>query len=111
MKNLLALLLLIPSLSLSNSLCDDDSVMVSLWGNPYINDNVWDTNSLSVFLEDELTCHLGFNDLEKRKFLSESLLKISTEMLNKIKEGSSNKTSKREAKNKMWEVFYKTLND
>ena len=112
MKTILALLLLAPSLSLSNSLCDNDNVMVSLWGNPYINDNDWDISSLSVFLQNELTCHIGFSDLEKRKYLYDSFIEIGAEALNKsVNKDVSVEISQREAKNKMWEVFYKTLND
>jgi len=112
MKTLLALLLLMPSLSLSNSLCDKDNVMVSLWGNPYIYDNDWDISTLSVFLHDELTCHIGFSDLEKRKYLNDCFIKIGAEALNKsVNKDVSVEISHREAKNKMWEVFYKTLND
>ena len=112
MKILLALLLLIPNLSISNSLCDKDNVMVNLWGNPYINDNDWDISSLSVFLQDELTCHIGFSDLEKRKYLDDSFIEVGAEALNKsVNKDVSVEISHREAKNKMWEIFYKTIND
>lgn len=112
MKNFLTLLLLMPSLSLSNNLCDKDIALVNLFGNPYINDNDWDMSSLSVFLQNELTCHIGFSDLEKRKYLDDSFIEIGAEALNKsVNKDVSVEISHREAKNKMWEVFYKTLND
>lgn len=106
------LFFLIPSLGISNNLCDKDNPMVNISGNPYINDIKWDSFTLSVFLEDELKCKIGFEDLEKRKFLTDSFDTIKVESLNKSnKHDISVEISQKEAKIKMWEVFYKTLND